>query len=243
MLIPSHRHTTEDLALWAEHEAADRVHGMTLDGKIQRSFDCIRLFAERPCYAGVSWGKDSVVLAHLIAISGMQIPCAWFEIVPIANPDCRAVQDAFLGTWHIDYHIIQKSCYHDRHGWHATGTLEAAQRDARRQFGSRYMIGVRADESSIRTLSCRRNGIITDNSCRPLAWWTAQDVMGYLARFDLPTHPVYAMLGSGRYDRWWLRVASLGGRRGDGIGRAQWEREYYGDILRRLEAGIAMVKT
>jgi len=235
MLIPSHRHTAADLELWAAYEAADRVHGANLDAKIEHALNVVRRFAEQPCYAGVSWGKDSVVLAHLIAISGMQIPCVWFRVEPICNPDCARVANEFLQRWQLQYGVITRVCEHDQNGWHATGTLESAAQEAEQRWGIRRILGIRADESGVRRLTCLRNGEDSVNSCRPLAWWAAQDVMGYLARFDLPTHPVYAMLGGGRYDRWWLRVASLGGRRGDGMGRAEWEREYYGDVLRRLQ--------
>ena len=70
----------------------------------------------------------------------------------------------------------------------------------------------------------------------PAGLVSAADVFAYLASRQLPVHPAYAMLGGGRYQRDRIRVSSLGGRRGDGMGRAEWEREYYGDILRRLEA-------
>jgi phosphoadenosine phosphosulfate reductase len=235
MLIASHRHTPDDLALWAEHEAADRVHGATLDAKIERAIEVICQFAQDRCYAGISWGKDSIVLAHLIATSGIEIPCVWFRIEPVCNPDCARVANEFLKQWRLQYESITRTCRVDADGWHASGTLESAAAEAETRWGNRRILGIRADESNVRRLTCLRNGEDSVSSCRPLAWWTAQDVMGYLARFDLPTHPAYAMLGGGRYDRWWIRVASLGGRRGDGMGRAEWEREYYGDALRRLQ--------
>ena len=67
---------------------------------------------------------------------------------------------------------------------------------------------------------------------------TAADVMAYLARFNLPVHPAYGMLGSGRYDRERIRVATLGGERGGGAGRREWESEYYGDVLNRIAAKV-----
>ena len=73
------------------------------------------------------------------------------------------------------------------------------------------------------------------NTCAPISAWSAEDVYAYAAKYDLPLHPNYAMTGSGRYDRNWLRVASLGGKRGTGMGRAEWEREYYADRINRLE--------
>ena len=52
----------------------------------------------------------------------------------------------------------------------------------------------------------------------------------------MPVHPNYAMLGVGRWDKYRLRVAAVGHCEGDGMGRREWEREYYGDILNRTEA-------
>ena len=100
----------------------------------------------------------------------------------------------------------------------------------------RYICGVRADESGVRKLSCRRLGKTTGVSCRPLAWWSAHDVYSYAAIRRVPLHPTYGMLGGGRWQRERLRVSFLGLTHGRGIGREQWEREYYGDCLRRIEA-------
>ena len=88
-----------------------------------------------------------------------------------------------------------------------------------------------------RKIMARTHGASTRSTCRPITWWSVQDVFSWLAAKDLPAHPVYAMQGGGRWPRERIRVASLGGRRGSGIGRSEWEREYYGDVLRRLESG------
>lgn len=85
-------------------------------------------------------------------------------------------------------------------------------------------------------MRCARWGISTERTCAPLAWWTAADVFAYLATHDLPVHPAYAMLGGGRWRRERLRVAEIGDTHGKGGGRLEWETEYYGDALRRLQA-------
>lgn len=100
--------------------------------------------------------------------------------------------------------------------------------------------GVRAEESGKRTILARSGGIASKSTCRPLTWWRIQDVFGWLAAKELPAHPVYAMRGGGRWQRNEIRVASLGGKRGDGFGREQWEQEYYGDVLRRLDSRSCM---
>lgn len=234
MLIQSERHTQQDLRLWNEYERADKVHAMTLGSKITKSLKCIMEFADERCYAGISWGKDSMVLAHLVAICGHSIPLVWFRIEPIKNPECEAVRDSFLSNWRCEYHEIERWCRRDKAGWHASGTLESAAKECASRFGSRKILGIRADESAERRLTCMVNGESSANSCRPLAWWSDQDVMAYLAEYELPVHPAYAMLGGGRYERKWIRVASLGGERGRGMDRAAWEQEYYSDVLNRI---------
>jgi phosphoadenosine phosphosulfate reductase len=43
------------------------------------------------------------------------------------------------------------------------------------------------------------------------------------------------MLGGGRWDRNYIRVAEIGDIHGNGIGRTEWESEYYNDEIRRLK--------
>ena len=245
MLIRVSRHTLADLALWSELEEADQIHGRSrrLAEKTERAVDEICEFAGRkPCYAGVSWGKDSTVLAHLVwrAIPRLKtvIPLVWVRVEPIANPDCNHVKNNFLERFYCDYHEVTEYCTRDVLGeWHATGTLEAGfDRAADIAGAARHISGVRGEESGDRMRRMRRWGTATIRTLAPIGWWSAGDVYGYLAAHDLPVHPAYAMLGGGRYPREQLRVASLGGRRGDGFGRAEWEREYYGESLRRLNS-------
>jgi phosphoadenosine phosphosulfate reductase len=243
VLIPSPRHTHADLQIWSEREEADLAYAGSLafGRQVMRSVAAAREFAARgPAACYVSWGKDSVALAGLLREAGVAgVPLVGVKVEPIGNPDCESVRDTFLASWpdRPPYHEFLQRCSHDDAGWHATGTLEAGFAEAEETVGtSRRMIGLRADESGGRKISMRHRGLATENSCRPLGWWSVQDVFAYLASRHLPVHPAYAMLGGGRWPREHLRVASLGGRRGDQFGRAEWEREYYGDVLNRLAA-------
>lgn len=237
MLIQTIRHTADDLALWNSYELGDIAHAATIAAKVGKAVGVIKAFAESPAYVGVSWGKDSVAALHLVLSAGVRLPVVWMRIEPIANPDCVLVRDAFLRSYDIDYYEIERHCTRDASGWHASGTLESAAKEAAKRFGGRRILGIRGDESTTRLLTCFRNGEASKNSCRPLAWWNVADVMGYLAANDLPVHPAYGMLGGGRYERNWLRVASIGGQKGRGRDRGAWETEYYGDVLRRVFAG------
>jgi len=233
MLIASQRHRPEDLELWLELEGADLARGKMLGDKPSKALAAIREF--NPNYASVSWGKDSVALAHLIYQSGLVIPLVWVKQIPLYNPDCKSVRDAFLSRWPMTYREIIMHLREGHYAWHATGSLEAGFAQAADEFGPRYVSGIRAQESGGRKIRMRKYGLASPNACAPLGWWTEADVFGYLAANDLPVHPVYAMLGCGRWERNQIRTCRLEGRGGDGSGRNEWEKEYYGDVLRRLK--------
>jgi phosphoadenosine phosphosulfate reductase len=238
MLIESARHTSRDLELWAELETCDRLHATSArhSKRVAESLDALRSFMSRPCYVGVSWGKDSVVTAHLALSVRADVPMCWIRVEPIANPECVKVRDVFLSRYpRANYHEYEVRCRRDRFGWHASGTLEAGIAMSEDQFGIRRVLGIRGDESTGRSIRVKRWGLSSKNACAPLGRWSIGDVMSYLAMENLPVHPAYAMLGGGRWPRDRIRVASLGGRRGDGCGRFEWEQEYYGDVLRRIE--------
>ena len=231
--VPEHR--PEDLAAWSRWERQDAALASTaaLAEQAAAAIETIESFARRgPCYASVSWGKDSTVLAHLVwtldAVSGLSIPMVWIRVEPIANPHCRLVRDAFMLDHPHDYTEIEVACPRDSSGvWHATGTLEHGFRRASEQRGTdRYILGIRAEESAGRKRRMLR-GLSAGRSCAPLGHWSIEDVFAYLHRERLPVHPAYAMSLGGRIERRSIRVASIGGERGTGFGRRQWEERYY----------------
>lgn len=234
-LILSPRFRRGDLDHWRRREAMDRIYAercaARLDQLEAEAIATIAAFAARgPCYVGVSWGKDSVAVAHLAAsIPGLRF--VYFVHAPRDNPDCGAVRDAFLPSHPIDYleHRVDPRQPGD--------TTSKAARYARwvREAGlpTRRITGVRADESKVRELSAWTHGDTTATTCRPILHWTAADVFACLYRHDLPVHPAYAQSMAGALDRAWLRVAPLGGKEGTGHGRAEWERRYYPEVAHR----------
>lgn len=242
MLIASTRYDAEDLARWRELERIDSVHARSQRHirSVVRAVDALRNFTnDGPCYAGVSWGKDSVVLAHLIATHARHVPLVWLRIEPIKNPDCELVRDAFISAHDVDYHEIEVWCRRDASGWHASGTLERGYAEAESRWGRRYISGVRGAESGTRAMRMRRWGESTGATCAPIGWWSGADVYAYLHAHGLPVHPAYACSQGGLWDRDRIRVASLGGRRGDGTGRTLWERRYYGPDVDHVELQTA----
>ena len=223
MLIDSHRITAQDRKHWGAISVMDKVRPVEMIAAAARK--SITEFAHRKCCCTVSWGKDSIVIAHLVATSGVSVPL-YFVRTHRVNPDCDAVRDAFLAEHKIEYHEIVEPV----ESWPHWGFgLKLIPFD-------RSIHGVRAAESSERKLSACVHGVATENKCRPILRWKTEDVFAYIEQRGLPLHPAYACTGGGRWDRNRIRVGTLGGERGNGIGREQFEREYYGDVLSRLAA-------
>ena len=243
MLIDSHRLTALDRETWDRQEGLDIIHAVTpgFSRKIDRAHAAIHaFFQEDPSgYCGVSWGKDSVVVAGMLQEVRPQTPLVWSRVRPIENPDCIAVRDAFLRKYpHAPYEEIDVWCRHDHAGWHATGTLEKGLNIAIEKYGDRHVSGVRGDESATRNLRMARHGENSARTSAPIGRWTGDDVFAYLWVKELPVHPAYAMSHGGLQDRARIRVASLGGKRGTGWGRTEWETTYYQSEMLALEQGL-----
>jgi phosphoadenosine phosphosulfate reductase len=229
-LIASPRHRPRDLDQWSRLERtldARVAKSPRLEARERAALDDICAFTVRcpQCCIAASWGKDSVVLAHLCWRAEIRRP-----LVHVAhdddNPDSPAVRDAFLARWPMEYHelMVCDEEGDDDLSWAASCRAFFAEMNSR--WPTR-LSGLRAEESSARKMRAKIWGISSPNTCAPLQNWRVTDVFGYLCKHDLPVHPVYAMLGEGRWERATLRVDVLGGRRGTEFGRAEWERLYY----------------
>nr|DAI62767.1 MAG TPA: phosphoadenosine-phosphosulfate reductase [Caudoviricetes sp.] len=241
MLIESPRLTAADRIRWAELERYDTIFAADRRWPVReaKAHDVIRSFADAgPCYASTSWGKDSTVVAHLAATSGIKLPLVYVRMRTYESPESLLVRDAFMDVWgdNVDYHEFWVDAgprwwddieLKERKGPHAKGQFDAPERD----FGPRHITGVRAEESRLRDMVIARWGEAGPGACRPIGRWTAVDVFAYLKRHDLPVHPAYAMSCGGRYDRRWLRVSPIGGITQAHHQRSGWESTYYPDII------------
>lgn len=239
-LLRSPRQRSHDLRAWDSIAAMDRLEprgfGRRLD-EARRSID--DFLSGGPAYVGVSWGKDSIVVADLVLRERPEVPLLNCIVQPVDNPENGAVRDAFMEL-HPSAALYESEvwCSHDEHGWHQSGTLEAAFKAFVVASGiDRYISGVRASESSKREMTVRRNGMVGERTCRPLAHWTGRDIFHYMHVRGLPVHPAYAMSMGGRIDRERLRVAFLEGKAGRGMGRLEIEKHYYREEMLALLGG------
>lgn len=252
MILPSDRWMPGDLESWEQEERHDDLHAIrpAMARREKHAIGALlEFFRDNPSgYLGVSWGKDSVVVAHLLWRSGLDVPVVWVKIDPLYNPDCELVRDAFLERFDVEYHELvvpwrDDQCEH----WRTlanSGSLnslgfsppESAAAPgfqiARKRFGARHVSGVRAQESTVRYFRMAKYGENSPNTCAPIGRWHHRDVFAYLHRHDLPVHPAYAMTFGGALYRQRIRVDALGG--GKGSHRSEWEGRYYADRIREI---------
>jgi phosphoadenosine phosphosulfate reductase len=237
LLVTTNRHTKEDLELWRDYEEIDS-HKIVSDKKIDLAISEIKKASQEKSYISVSWGKDSIVVAHLCHLAGIKLPMVWIKESPMHNPYCKDVRDIFLNKYIFQYHEIVAdygtvgfSPFLDSKG---DSIFFHSIADAVNKSFGRRITGIRNQESNKRLLRYMNYGHTTKNTSAPISLWKTWEVFSYLRKYDLPVHPNYAMLGGGRYDREYLRVDCLAGTQGTGIGRSEWEKEYYQDIVNKI---------
>lgn len=232
MLIECERHTSADLSLWRDYEDADIIN-YSHKRVEQKALSAIKILGDfSPDYFSISWGKDSVVLAHLAWRYNKNSVLAHFTHAADA-PYFNDVRDHFLSSYPMQYHEFSKKIgrvdeFFDFHALKIKKLASAA-------LGKRYVTGIRMQESPERKIVTRAHGYFSGDSCRPISRWSTDDIFAYLAYHNLPVHPNYAMLGGGRYERNSIRVGPMW--MGSQKGKEMWEKEYYGDVLRKLQSG------
>lgn len=227
MLIITNRHTDTDLEAWKDYEDIDSASTWSVR-KEEQSIKVMGEFLyrnEKSCVM-VSWGKDSVVLLDLFLRCGVNRPVVYMRFSDRSNPDCDLVRDKFLKTKNVDYREEVFNYDDVRRGDKHWKVLFD-------KYGKRCS-GIRNDESKTRELQWRLNGFASENSCRPLSLWKSSEIFAYIHHNHLPLSPVYGYLGGGRYHRGRLRTHSLAGSTGIGMGRTEWELEYYSDVINRI---------
>jgi len=148
-------------------------------------------------YVSVSWGKDSIVLAHLVLQVSPQIDLVhWGSDQEQYISNFEEVKNTFLAT--------HGGCYRDvRSASLMTGKLRNAGKEWSLEQGyDGYFVGLTAEESRGRRYALNKAGkhnifTYTDGfkrSC-PLAAWSMEDVTAYVAKNSLQMLDIYERYG------------------------------------------------
>jgi len=241
MLIKNDRQTDSDLDFYRHYDYIDSIANIP-DSKIINTINIINDYGKsNKCYCSVSWGKDSIVLAHICSALKLRMPYVWIKETPMSNPDCVATRDLFLKQFDVysyheftcDYGNINYQEYCDKNGnpslfYDICSILQ-------KNFGSR-ITGIRNDESNKRKLRYLHFGSATKNTCAPLSLWSISEIFAYIYKNNIPLNPAYGQTIGGKISRDKIRVDCLGGFEGGDSIRKLWEKTYYPDILNKINS-------
>jgi phosphoadenosine phosphosulfate reductase len=246
MLLQSNRFLDNDLETWNKWVKNDEIHIKSKGYKfrLNKTIERIKKFAdendENTYYVGVSWGKDSIVLSHMIYNIGVSPINIYIRQLDNENPHNKDVRDNFLKLFNINY-------YEESYSYKTTPDQTYFKNGKPNkwyyilnQLNKKYnkrITGLRKDESAKRKFRFDVFGDESLNSFTPFENFLVADIFGYMYENNLPIHPNYAMTINGLIDRNRLRVAAIGNNEGDGMFRKLWEKTYYQDILNRNAKG------
>lgn len=227
-LIPSSKHTRADLDAWERFAETCSLRIGSADYERRKDIARNAVTSAEVDYVSVSWGKDSVVLAHLFLTLRPRIPIVHISIDPWETDDTLEVRDVMLDAYEADYRE-----YHLWVGGEDTTYSPALMFSlASKEIGPAYASGLRGDESLERARRLQYTGEVSRNVCTPLIRWDGFDVFAYAMEHGLPIHPSYAFLMGGTLSPERCRVAEMNiDGRGNGFGRDERTARYYGAEL------------
>lgn len=244
--------TPRDMEEWARLNRYDTALGASpaLAHKTQQAIHEIQEFTttHSDAVASTSWGKDSIVIAHLTRIASPDTPLLWIPTIRSDGTSYEAkatytVRDTFLHTFPGPYEERPATARNPKRG---DPNYRSDQYDhpdyisqdvLKENNASPYISGVRAEESSIRAQSRKWHGISTNRTCRPIIDWKTTDIFAYIAVHNLPIHPAYAATHGGALDRRWIRVHPLRSKAPErsaiyGRDMDDWEDKYFPRLCR-----------
>ena len=154
----------------------------------------IKSFEIAPCYVGISWGKDSIVLLHLAQQVSPEIPAISFT-----HPDRDLIANYADVEAEYCHQFSPNLINISMDGDHVPDKVNAAR------IWDTYpvaLLGIRKEESQKRSIAISQYGVTYQYQsgarkgswrCFPLAFWTWQDVWAYTAASDLPCLNAYAL--------------------------------------------------
>jgi phosphoadenosine phosphosulfate reductase len=215
-------------------------------------------------YAAISFGKDSMVLLHLLIQQKPDIPMVWSDRgeeaeLPATYPFVEQVKQKY----NINLHVIrpEMSMFEIYRQYGLPEIDEGVYRSIVKEinlvhtFGKYvrensidgYFQGLRADEARSRLMFAKRYGPLFERKrdgmtvCNPLLWWTARDIWAYIVAYDVPYHPEY---DNDRFkSREQIRLSNWSGLYWAQEGRLAELRYYHPDLFDRLANEFPEVKS
>ncbi|GGE47766.1 hypothetical protein GCM10011391_28170 [Pullulanibacillus camelliae] len=184
--------------------------------KVKLSFDIINkaLKEMKNPYASISFGKDSIVLMHLLLQIAPDIDFVWSDRGLEAElPETYDYIEVIKSKYPINLTVIypEMTMFEIYHKYGIPGIhrnadktivtkkcmIEPFEKYAKENQKDGYFQGVRADESASRIKMAKSYGHLFFRKrdkmwvANPLLGWSGRDIWAYIVSRDIPYHPEY----------------------------------------------------
>lgn len=200
-----------------------------------------------PVAVGVSGGKDSVAMAHLVAQQCR--PAIIYNDSGLETPESIDVVRALCDRLDAPLHIAKGDAMAVKMAGLVGAAVDEATivRPVRAKLAelgiALEFVGLRSCESKRRRFVLRKHGPIYASKrwgcliAWPMRAWTGADVFAYLDEHGLPMHPAYARVS--HEDRDMMRVSWAYDSTRERLGEVEMVRRHYPALFRMLrERGI-----
>lgn len=206
-------------------------------------------------YAAISFGKDSMVMAHLLIQHMPDIPMVWSDRGEEAElPETYAYINEVKKKYNLNLEIVKPEIsqfeIYRRYGLPDVdegvtraivtqiNIIRVFAKYTKENGNDGYFQGLRADESQGREKMARSYGPLflrkKDNMivCNPLLWWTGRDIWAYIVANEIPYHPEY---DNDRFkNRELVRLSNWSGLYMARKGRVAELKYYHPELYRKL---------
>lgn len=180
-----------------------------MDPKVKEALDFIRKYAKKYKKIAVlsSWGKDSLVVLHLVLQVCPDIPVIFIDTTfkPKATYE---IMEKLKKEWNLNLRIYTSAFIKDKQFmqdivlgpklWKTNPDecceifkVEPTRRAVRELKLDAWFSGLRATESEKRALFTKVHKQGDFIRLHPLHDWTEADIWRYIACYNLPVHPLY----------------------------------------------------
>lgn len=213
-------------------------------------------------YVSCSFGKDSVVLLHLVLQQCPSIPILFINS-QYCFPDTYKVRDEFVKRFNINlFELVQEHDYldiinqyglpDDRSKAQQKKVVELLKKDTANMWAKKngfdgHFWGLRKEESIGRKILLNTKGTLFLAKmaglwrCSPLANWSYEDIWVYILTNDVPYSGIYAK--DKFCDPKQIRNSSWVTTDGAALnGRVLWLKYYYPELFTKLARKVPKVK-
>jgi phosphoadenosine phosphosulfate reductase len=187
---------------------------------------------------GVSGGKDSVAMCHIVAQHCR--PVIIYNDSGLEMPESIDVVRALAQQLGLELHIAKGDAISlELAGKNSDMAIVKPIQQAHKDLGIELeFVGLRMSESKRRRMVIGAMGPIYQSrrwGCLvawPMRYWTAADVFAYLDEYSLPVHPAYYRQWDGDRDN--IRVSWVYDSDRDRLGAVEYVRRYYPSLYNKL---------